>query len=695
MSFDRATGNLWVGDVGWELWESVFCVKSGTNCGWSIMEGPNPVHPQGKLGPTPITPPAFSLPHSESASVTGGLVYHGKKFPQLENQYVFGDWQTSRVWAAKCLGDKLEPYKQIAQTDLHVVAFGEDPDGELLILDHLGGGFYRLSPNPASSPADFPRKLSATGVFNSVETQTPAAGVIPFAVNAPQWLDGATAQRWVAAPGEGKVFWGKNVWNDDRVTWPTDSVLARTISLGSRKVETQILHFDGFQWQAYSYKWNGQQTDADLVDAGGEQVEIPGLESNQKRYWNYASRAQCLTCHNVWCNYTLAFQPAQLDREADFGEVKDNQVRTFRHIGLLITTPPPQRKPDARDSSSEKLTLTDPYDPSAPIAQRARSYLEVNCSVCHRFGGGGSALFDVRKELSPIRMNLIDARPNLGGFGLDDARLVCPGDPNRSVMIYRMSKLGRGRMPHIGSDVVDVKGLAMLREWIAGMGAGEALEHVNAGSVDQLVRSTSGALALISAIDSGKLPADLVKTIVASGNSSSEEQIRDLFRRFDPASNIPRLGNSINAAALLARKGDAERGRKIFFDASGTAGLCARCHQAGGLGTEFGPDLSHIATKYSRADILDNILNPSKTIAQGFTTSLIRTKSGDIYSGILVSNTKDAVVVKDAQLKVIRIPTGDVEKLVPQAVSSMPEGLMADLTADQAADLMAFLSNLK
>ena len=213
MSFDRATGNLWVGDVGWELWESVFCVKSGTNCGWSIMEGPNPVHPQGKRGPTPLTPPAFSLPHSESASVTGGVVYHGKKFPQLENQYVFGDWQTSRVWAAKSLGDKLEPYRQIAQTDLHIVAFGEEADGELLILDHLGGGLYRLAPNPAaSSPSDFPRKLSGTGIFSSVDKQTPATGVIPFSVNAPQWLDGATAQRWVAVPGDEKVFWGKNVW---------------------------------------------------------------------------------------------------------------------------------------------------------------------------------------------------------------------------------------------------------------------------------------------------------------------------------------------------------------------------------------------------------------------------------------------------------------------------------------------------
>jgi len=477
-------------------------------------------------------------------------------------------------------------------------------------------------------------------------------------------------------------------------------VLARTISLDQRKVETQVLHYDGFQWQAYSYKWNEQQTDADLVDAGGEQISVPAPDgAGAKRYWNIASRAQCLTCHNVWCNFTLAFQPGQLDREADFGGVKDNQVRTFRHIGFLITTPPPQRKPDPRDSSSEKLTLTDPYDTSAPLAERARSYLEVNCSACHRFGGGGSALFDVRKELSADRLNLIDAKPNLGGFGLEDARLVCPGDPNRSVLIYRTSKLGRGRMPHIGSDVVDVKGIAMLREWIGGIGAGQSDSNgstvVDANVVDRLVGSTSGALRIVGAIDSGKLSAEAVKTAIAKGIASPEEQVRDLFRRFDPASNVPRLGGTINSAALLARHGDAGRGRNIFFDASGTTGLCARCHKANGRGSDFGPDLSHIATRYGRADLLDNILNPSKSIAQGFTTYLLRTKSGNLASGILVSNGKEEVVLKDAQLNVIRVPASDVDKLSPQAISSMPEGLLSDLTIEQAVDLMAYVESLK
>ena len=77
MSFDRATGDLWVGDVGWELWELIYRVERGGNYGWSIMEGRQPVRPEGRRGPTPILPPTAEHPHSEAASITGGYVYRG------------------------------------------------------------------------------------------------------------------------------------------------------------------------------------------------------------------------------------------------------------------------------------------------------------------------------------------------------------------------------------------------------------------------------------------------------------------------------------------------------------------------------------------------------------------------------------------------------------------------------------------
>src|SRR5262249_24907201 len=105
MSFDRQTGELFVRDVGWELWESVHRVARGGNYDWWAMEGPQPIK-SGPIGPTPIRPALIELPHSIACSVTGGRVYRGKRFPELFGAYVFGDWETRRLWAARFEGDR-------------------------------------------------------------------------------------------------------------------------------------------------------------------------------------------------------------------------------------------------------------------------------------------------------------------------------------------------------------------------------------------------------------------------------------------------------------------------------------------------------------------------------------------------------------------------------------------------------------
>src|SRR4029434_8929275 len=97
---------LWVGDVGWELWELVYHVERGGNYGWSIMEGPQPVKPGAPRGPTPINSPVIALAHSEAASVTGGYVYHGSKFQELEGAYIFWGLGTRHPLVARVGGEK-------------------------------------------------------------------------------------------------------------------------------------------------------------------------------------------------------------------------------------------------------------------------------------------------------------------------------------------------------------------------------------------------------------------------------------------------------------------------------------------------------------------------------------------------------------------------------------------------------------
>src|SRR5207237_5282673 len=91
-----------------------------------------------------------------------------------------GDWVTRKLWGTRFDGDRIVTHKELAQSTLRIVAFGEDNDGELYFLNYdEGGGIYQLAPNAAvpDTSASFPRKLSETGLFSSVKAHEPAAGV--------------------------------------------------------------------------------------------------------------------------------------------------------------------------------------------------------------------------------------------------------------------------------------------------------------------------------------------------------------------------------------------------------------------------------------------------------------------------------------------------------------------------------------
>ena len=698
MSFDRESGDLWIGDVGWELWEMVYRGAPGANYGWSVVEGPQPVRTDLPTGPTPIVPPALALPHSESMSITGGFVYRGKQFPELVGHYVFGDWETRWIWASRVEpGGKLAPYRRIARTDIRIIGFGEEHNGELLVLGYDDGGVWRIVRNDeaAAASSTFPRKLSETGLFESVERQTPAPGVVPYAVNAPQWLDGLTAERWVGVPGSAAVG-----MKDDKPVYPKDAVLARTLFIGGanavpadrRPVETQLLHYDGQRWNGYSYRWDARHADAELVDAGGGtatySVDDPAAPNGKRDLvWQFSSRSQCMTCHNTFADVVLGYHPMQLDRPCGKGGAAgaegENQLAAVRRLGLF----PQQSKPAP--------PMANPRDASADLDVRARSYLHANCSHCHRFGGGGTALIDLRFDAPPKDRRTVGEKPNAGTFDIADAQVVAPGEPARSVLVYRMAKTGRGRMPHLGSQVVDRDGLLLIDQWIRRMPGGAEAERTEPARED-----TAAALEMALKVERGELSGDTKERAVREGTASPREVVRDLFERFATRSEAAgRLGAVVDADKVLALAGDVGRGRDVFFGANGVAaeagGLCSQCHRVGNDGEAFGPDLTHVGSKYDKRLLLENILDPSKQIEPQFVTYVCRTLKSGVYSGILVEKTAERVVLRDAQKHDAAIPAGEVQRLVPQQLSAMPEGLLAGLTPQQAADLLEYLARQK
>ena len=401
MGFDRQTGELFVGDVGWELWESVHRVEKGGNYGWSAMEGPQPIKPE-KVGPTPIRPALIELPHTIACSVTGGRVYRGKKFPELRGAYVFGDWETRRLWAARFEGDRTKEMPEIARPSVRIVAFGEDKDGELYFLDYDGGTVHTIERNDGGAKnADFPTKLSETGLFASVKDQTPAAGVIPFAVNSRQWQDGATAEHWVAFPGVSSATLYPATASRSPAWW-TGTTSACTSPRTRCWCGPSRWAAGGWRRSSCtSTAWTGTPTpspgatiraDADLVPADGAEKEVHATGRAEARL----AVPQPQPVHVVPQQLVgiRAGVPARAVEPARAG--RPQPARRLHRSG---THPPGRQRRQAaaavrRRSAAKERKLADPTDAGQPLEARARAYLHANCGHCHylrRRRGGRSA----------------------------------------------------------------------------------------------------------------------------------------------------------------------------------------------------------------------------------------------------------------------------------------------------------------
>jgi putative heme-binding domain-containing protein len=698
MSFDSQTGELFVGDVGWELWEMVHRVEKGGNYGWSAMEGPQPIKPE-KVGPTPIIPALIELPHTIADSVTGGFVYRGKKFPELRGAYVFGDWETKRLWAARFEGDRTKEMPEIARPSVRIVAFGEDKDGELYFLDYDQGTVHTIERNDGGGQnLNFPVTLSQTGLFASVKQHTPAAGVMPFTINSRQWLDGATTEHWIALPetsamtlyAAGKAVPGLVYWHSFRLHFPKDAVLLRTISLGGRRVETQLLHFEGADWRGYTYAWRDDQSDADLVPADGADKELSG----QSRVWQFPSRSQCMSCHSNQSEYALAFTPEQLNRPGPDGR---NQLIALTEAGYIQRvgkndTPQP---PFDTSSLAKERKLADPADKLQPLEERARAYLHANCGHCHSDHGGGAVPLRLNFPLEVKEMNAVGSRPTRGDFGLPDACIIKPGDPYASTLFFRMAKFGRDRMPHICSDLPDEAGLQLIEQWIAGMNGDVAKVDADSHSgPERLLADPKAALCVARKLGHGDLTTAERGQLLAAAANLSAGPIRDLFEGYMPSgeNGERKLGSNPRPRAILSLKGDAGRGETLFWS---QALNCGSCHKVGERGTALGPDLSAIGKSRTRDDLLLSILEPSRRIEPNYSSYTARTADGRSFVGLVVKRSEGEVVLRDAQNKEIVLTTKNIEELVPSPVSLMPSGQLAGLTPQEAADLLEYLATRK
>ena len=189
-----------------------------------------------------------------------------------------------------------------------------------------------------------------------------------------------------------------------------------------------------------------------------------------------------MICHNEKAGFVLGLNTLQMNRDHDYPEATDNQLRTFEHIGMFAEPLPA--------AASAMPRLVDPADPGAPLERRVRSYLHANCAHCHRRGGGGNADLQLLYGLSLEKTATLNIPPLHGDMGADRALLLAPGDPEQSVVYRRMKTTQEGRMPHIGSLEPDQEALALLKNWILGL-ARLTLEAVKKSGLSQALAKCS------------------------------------------------------------------------------------------------------------------------------------------------------------------------------------------------------------
>lgn len=446
-SFDRAGTALWLGDVGQGAWEEMNRIERGRNYGWPCREGAHDNPPRVCL-PEPLTDPVVEYPNPGPAAVTGGFVYRGTSLPDLVGVPLFADFSSGRIFGIVADAQGAPQAQLLLDSSIRISSFAEGEDGELYVLDYDGGALHRIVAGPPVATPTTPLLLSETGCVDPADPVQRDAGLVSYAVNAPFWSDGASKTRWLGVPD------GETIEVDlaGDLHLPPGSIALKDFRFGARLVETRLFvhHFDGI-WAGYTYVWDSLGTDASLV-RNGTVVDVSGQD------WRVPSSAECLECHTAIAGRSLGLTTPQLDRDLLYTTtgVTANQLETLGYIDLIDL--------DAVDR--DRPALVDPSDEAAPLEERARSYLDTNCSQCHRSGGPTLADIDLRHATALENTNACGVPPLRGDIGIPGALLLTPRNRDLSLIHERMDRRDVHGMPPLASLEVDTEGVDLVGDWI-------------------------------------------------------------------------------------------------------------------------------------------------------------------------------------------------------------------------------------
>lgn len=339
-------------------------------------------------------------------------------------------------------------------------AFAQAPYG----LDSRApiGPYLNNTMPPFDGAFPFPAVLSATGAFSNVPDVVPTDGLIPFTVNSPLWSDGALKERWMAVPNDGPPYDpGEQIdfVPTGEYTFPNGTVFVKEFDLivneqtqQKKRLETRLLVRDeNGAVYGVTYKWRDDNSEADLLTADGLNEDIPVVTDTGETVihtWSYPSREQCLFCHNPVASYILGPKTHQLNGTFTYPSTgqTDNQLRTLNHLGMFNPSIDEAEIP----SFLHSVLVT---DTTQPVELRMRSWIDSNCSQCHRPGGYGPG-YDARFYTPLEDQNLINTYVQFRDI---------PG----SLLYQRDDALDATKMPPVAKNLVHEAAMANLRQWIA------------------------------------------------------------------------------------------------------------------------------------------------------------------------------------------------------------------------------------
>ncbi len=325
----------------------------------------------------------------------------------------------------------------------------------------------------AGNPLKYAKpKLSDYGFFEGhMANHQPANGVIPYDVSAQLFSDYALKSRFIVVPNGKQLIYQK----DGTFDFPKESILIKTFFYPAdfrtpdqniRLIETRLLINTPEGWLGFPYVWNAEQTEAYLEIAGerldASFVNYAGDQVDFK--YSVPNFNQCKGCH-VNQNRMIPIGPKSrlLNHNFNYGDGKMNQLEKWETLGMISGLPNVSSLPQTPDYNDFE---------SGSIEERARALIDINCAHCHRLGAPGetSGLFLNIEETDPTRLG-IHKPPVAAGRGSGDLDYtIVPGQPDKSIMVYRMASTDPGiMMPELGRKLVHKEGVELVKKWIKEM----------------------------------------------------------------------------------------------------------------------------------------------------------------------------------------------------------------------------------